>query len=369
MLRKNFINAVLTAPILLVNLSACQTTEVLRSSTNTPDPVVYDVDTGRDDAWLLLSSSRHNRMPVFAVIAGYGNTTADNTVRNSLDVLYFSRQGRSLPQVWRGEEQPLSPATPIALAEIARRAGINGNGICNVTLPRSTDIAHEYDDKWAQNFRDRIIQANKKIDYVVTGPMTSLAKLIDAFGQDSQGHYRILRYVDTVTIMGGSLAQDLPVDFNFKADPSAADQVLRVFAEKARIVPFDETRKLALTRSDIDKLTAQDSSGQLSLDIIRAFEKGWSQGNPVLLHDPATLLVEDYRQNLAPIRVRVALSGDNAGKLIQDPQGTAILKFTIPNGMDQTYRNYLLNHYMGLRTPHINMNLGTSRRATPEARP
>lgn len=316
-------------------------------------PVIMDVDTGRDDAWAILAAMRRHQPD--ALIASYGNTTLANTERNTLDVVAIGARGAGAPPVWRGETQPL-PATPqSSLAEIARRAESNGNGLVNVVLPPGGLSTVNGSKPWVTQVAD-FIRKEKQVDFVMMGPATDLARLIDAFGKERDGTPTITRYVRNVVAMGGSIEPGLAVDFNFQADPQAAQKVITTFGKNLTLVPYDLTRQLALTREEVGQLRGKDKLAETTQIIMQA-QADWPSNatHKVLLHDPATLLVLDNVIGSNSMKVRVALDepapGSGAplpGKLLLDPQGTAVNITAIPPEQITAMRNRLVRDYFRL---------------------
>lgn len=321
---------------------------------STQRPVIMDVDTGRDDAWAILAAMRRHQPD--ALIASYGNTTLANTVRNTLDIVALGASGTDVrPPVWRGEDQPLLPAPRSSLDEIARRAQNNGNGLVNVTLPPSGLSTVNGTGPWVTQVAD-FIRKEKQVDFVMMGPATDLARLIDAFGKEKDGTPIITRYVRNVVAMGGSMEPGLAVDFNFQADPQAAQKVITTFGKNLTLVPYDLTRQLALTQEEVAQLRGRDRQAETTRTIMQA-QANWpsNTSHRVLLHDPATLLVLDNAIGRNVMKVRVALDeptpGTGAplpGKLLLDPNGTAVSVATIPPEQITAVRNRLVRDYFRL---------------------
>lgn len=321
---------------------------------STQRSVIMDVDTGRDDAWAILAAMRRNQPE--ALIVSYGNTTLSKTLRNTLDVVALGIQGSDTPPpVWRGEEQPLQPVSPSSQAEIDRRALSNGNGLVNVTLPPSGLSTVNGSGPWVTQVVD-FIRNEEQVDFVVMGPATNLARLIDAFGKDKDGSPIITHYVRNVVAMGGSMEPGLPVDFNFQADPKAAQKVITTFGKNLTLAPYDLTRQLALTQEEVNQLRGRDPLADMTLKIMQA-QAAWpsNTSHRVLLHDPATLLVLDHVIDRNTVSVRVALDepapGSGAplpGKLLLDPRGTEVNIAMIPPEQITAVRNRLVRDYFRL---------------------
>lgn len=319
-----------------------------------PAPLVFDVDTGRDDAWALLGA--FDEFEVAAIISTYGNVPLTKSTRNSLDVVYLAQnQGYGMSDaelkvpLWAGESNPIKPASPVGLAEIMRRASINGNGLCNLVLPASPKKTVNPGSEWTESFIVFLKAQPKPVNYMACGPLTNLANLIGAFGKDDKGRHNIKKYIKNVIVMGGSFCSKQAVDFNFKADPRAAQTVLSAFKGHLFLFPFDETKKLKLTAGQIETLVSGCKPSRFSRDLMRAHAKGWSPDGNIMLHDPATLLAFDSRAaNFVDQKVRVQIHGNEAGRTISDNDGYDVKRFIIPQGQESQTRNILLRQYLNL---------------------
>lgn len=316
-------------------------------------PLVLDVDTGRDDAWALLGAFDEHE--VAAVVSTYGNVPLQLTTRNSLDVVYLAQmhgQGISEAEknvgVWSGVSQPLLPASSTALAEITRRAGINGNGLCNLLLPQNPQGTQNQSEVWMKGFKKFLESQPEPVNYVVCGPLTNLASLIESFGKDAKGRRKIKNYIQNVIVMGGSFNKEQPVDFNFKADPRAAQRVLSTFGDKLYLFPFDETKKLKLSLEQIEGLAANCKPSAFSRELMKAHAKGWSPDGNIMLHDPATLLAFVEASQFVEQTVKVSLHGKDAGRTLNDQGGASIKRFVIGDGEEVRTRDFLLKQYLNL---------------------
>jgi inosine-uridine nucleoside N-ribohydrolase len=350
------------APLLALSLTfgGCAHMQDAQPSRNSTPPVVMDVDTGRDDAWSIFGALRNRNVAL--VVAGYGNTTRENAIQNSLDVMDIGLRQQygdviflGLP-VYGASDAPLAPATPAAAAEIARRATANGNGVANVDLPHSrAGIANYNSPNWAEDVKQAIIREGRPVDYIALGPMTNLSRVIDAFGNDENGQPLIRRYVRQVVMMGGSFEPGLAVDFNFKADPRAARHVLETFGTDVLMVPYDETKKMRLTTDEITALQPSDETGRYSREMMLAHARGWSTDGSILLHDPATLLTltdTPYAERITQ-RVDIVQTGDNAGKVVLSEDGIAVSRLTIRQGCERTATYQILDRLLGFQPQSI----------------
>lgn len=315
---------------------------LLRSQRNLP--VVLDVDTGRDDAWTIIGAVR--KRDLLAIVTSYGNSPLADTTRNSINVLALAWKSVQPPparttQVWAGESMPSAPPTPQALHEIFRRWNINGNGICNIDIPKSLDRSLGGKMGWEADFAD-FLRRYGPVNYIACGPMTNLARLAEHMGKD------VHHYIPQVIAMGGSISPDLPVDFNFKADPRAAQKVIETFGNDLTLVPFDQSQKLRMTDQDIAQLKPKDEAGAFSKTLMVEHARGWSPDNSIMLHDPSTLLALQPNFGTRKETVSVVQSGEMAGKLIRDRNGTTLKTIQLRGCHAKKAKYTLLQRYLKL---------------------
>jgi|GEM_PF-1393032 len=331
--------------------------EALHSSPQrAPRPVVLDVDTGRDDAWAILGALKELRLQ--AIVAGYGNITQAQAVRNALDLVSLGRRALNdirydQPdiKVWKGQTAPAVP-TDVGLKEIERRKCTSGNGLCNLVLPASPDDAvAPQAANWADEFAAELKRKGEKIDYLACGPMTNLSCLIDAFERIDGDRHAIRNSISRVIATGGSLDPRLRVDFNFMADPASVQKVIDVFGADLVLAPFDETRHLRLTESQIQTLKPGNLAAAFCRDLMLAHARGWTADGVVMLHDPTTLLVAGEKVPMRTERVSVVLDGPEAGRLVRDDQGTEVRRLSILPHRVPSWRNKLLDKYLDLELP------------------
>ena len=197
--------------------------------------------------------------------------------------------------------------------------------------------------EWLGPFTE-LLRQKSQIDYVACGPLTNLAALIEHF--ETIGDQSLKQRIRTVAIMGGSFDADRPVDFNFKADPDAARRVLSFFGPQVRLFPADETSKLRITETQVEALKTTSPLAAFNKEVMLAYINGWSPDRTVLLHDPSTLLAFEGDTRFIVEQISVAADG----KIIRDPQGTSIKRFSISPGLEQKTAHHILSRYMGLRS-------------------
>jgi len=300
--------------------------------------VILDVDTGRDDAWALIAAfNTHARLD--SVIASYGNTSRNNAVQNTLDVLKLAaHQTRTaLPPVWVGERGPTIPNTENT-AEIDRRANAGHNGLFNVPLPHAKQPAIIKGPDWEYAFSEhlkKLARTHGLVDYICCGPLTDLAEIIKATGPE------ITKYIGRVIAVGGSLEVGTKPDFNFMADPAAVQTVINTFGPRLTIVPYDDTRTLVMTGPEIEAIPANTPTRRFTRDVMAAHAASIPE-HVSRLHDPTALLALQHGLPTSTIHVRVKTDLPDAGKLIPDTNGIEITRTHIDAAQIPTIKSRVL---------------------------
>jgi purine nucleosidase len=211
--------------------------------------IVLDVDTGVDDALAILLALRSPELKLDAITTVAGNTTVENSTRNTRLVLDIAQAGPEV-EIARGAEHPLTRALVTA-------DSVHGpDGLGNVTgvypPPR-----HPLGEETATTLLlERIARYGSELTLVATAPMTNLAL---AARHDAA----TFRRVGEIVQMGGAV--NVPgnitevAEYNLYVDPEAAAEVLASGA-RLRLVPLDVTLQVELLRADLRRLALERDS-------------------------------------------------------------------------------------------------------------
>ncbi len=173
--------------------------------------VIIDCDPGIDDALALLIAFASEELEVLGITAVAGNVSSDLTARNALALCALA--GKNI-EVAVGASGPLS-GKPCNASDVH-----GSNGLGNVDLPLTGSVSSRSADEM---LFEELIRHNGELELIAMGPLTNIALLI-------KNHPDVLLLVKKLTIMGGSLGRGNVTryaEFNFYADPLAADIVLR----------------------------------------------------------------------------------------------------------------------------------------------
>ncbi|WP_075180672.1 nucleoside hydrolase [Pantoea sp. 1.19] len=176
-------------------------------------PVIFDCDPGIDDAIALALALRAPELDIRAVTVCAGNQTLSKTLHNALGLLTL--MGRADIPVAAGAAGPL-------LRQAITAPEVHGDsGLGTLQLPPA---AREVEQEHAVAMMARLLRDSPEpLTLIATGPLTNIALLLM--------QYPTLRaQIACVVLMGGGIQMGnvTPVaEFNFYADPEAADRVLQ----------------------------------------------------------------------------------------------------------------------------------------------
>ena len=175
--------------------------------------IIFDTDTGSDDAVAIVMALRDKGTKVLAFTTVAGNVPMKQGTYNCLQSIDYA--GTYAPPVYAGAEKPLK----IELETATQVHGADGMGDLG-TLRVPTQKAEK---EHAVDAMLRILrEGDGDIEIVAVGPLTNLAL---AMMQEPE----TMKKVPHITIMGGAHPYSNPhtvaAEFNIMADPEAADVV------------------------------------------------------------------------------------------------------------------------------------------------
>ncbi len=265
--------------------------------------VLVDCDTGLDDALALMLLFRVPGVRVHAVTCVNGNVGVDHVTRNTLSVLDVI--GAPDVPVARGCPQPLA-------SERVDASWIHGEaGLGTVVLPESDrKLVPQHA---VELMRSTLMEAESPLTLIALGPLTNLAVLFTA-------HPEVKDKIERLIVMGGSAAaggnDDAAAEFNFFADPEAADIVLRAGIETV-MYGLDVFNRLALSKDDVAQLAAStDPAAQLASKLLVGYnllgDAGavatalWPDGAETAKHPTVVELAGKYTRGMSLVDRRPA---------------------------------------------------------------
>jgi len=254
--------------------------------------IILDCDTGEDDALAILYALAKS-IPLKYIVTSYGNTSIDNSTKNSSDILFLARNNKV--KVIKGSSNPLFKH-PIE-HEVTAGDFVGKNGICNTKLSKCkyNNIIITGDENLSKCLLN-VIKKESPIDYIITGPCTNFAKLFNYAGPS------LKKYVKNLYIMGGALysaGNSGPIDpktkkqlaeFNFYCDPEAVGIVLKSNIP-IKLVTWDITHKATLSYNTISSLRSHTKVGKFVLRLMKNFFKyyGLNHNRNFEFNDPLTI--------------------------------------------------------------------------------
>lgn len=172
-------------------------------------PIILDCDPGHDDAIALLLALASPEIELLGVTTTYGNQTLDKTTANAIRVLELV--GRADVPVAAGAEGPLTRELMVA-AHVHGDSGLDGPALPPAQEKPASQDAVAF-------LADRIWASQRPVTLVPTGPLTNVARYLEAHG---------LEGIERIVLMGGSIAEGNftpAAEFNIWCDPEAAQRV------------------------------------------------------------------------------------------------------------------------------------------------
>ncbi|SDE05275.1 nucleoside hydrolase [Glycomyces harbinensis] len=307
-----------------------------------PIRFVLDCDTGSDDAIAILAAASHPELEAVAITTVGGNVALEHVTANTLSVLDLV--GAAVP-VYAGADRPfLRPDLPIP-RDVLNKDGEFQLARLGFPEPVSTARAENAVDFLTAFFLD---DANADVTLVATGPLTNLAVAVTA-------EPRLAGRIPRLVVMGGAHANGnvtAAAEFNFWADPEAAEVVLSAGIPEVVIVPLDATHSAPLTERDCAEFDAIGSPAAAGAAMLLRHRLAHDQAAAVTasspVHDPmcvAYLVRPDLFTESVRAFASVETTGDRTvGELLVDtrpwcpepPNATVALRASV-----EVYREFL----------------------------
>ncbi|GAA2319601.1 nucleoside hydrolase [Glycomyces scopariae] len=201
---------------------------------------VLDCDTGSDDAVAILAAAGHPGLDLVAVTTVNGNVAVGHVTDHTLRALDLA--GLDVP-VYEGAARPLArPDLPVPRAVLNKDSEFHKHGL---GLPEAVSAKREGHAVpfLVECFMD---EANADVALVAVGPLTNVALALAL-------EPRLAERIPRLVVMGGAHGNGnvtAAAEFNFWADPEAAEAVLSAGLREVVIVPLDATHSAPLTAED-----------------------------------------------------------------------------------------------------------------------
>ncbi len=213
-----------------------------------------DTDPGVDDAMAIILAAKSMGDDLIGFSSVQGNFVEPVSVHNLVRILEQIKKTNILPKEWnpiiaRGNNMSLKgPPYRSADSKESYYHGTDGLG----------DVSWSAPDNWSDMAfpaaaREICDQSGLSKNYtlVALGPLTNVATAI-LLNPD------LPKFVDSLVIMGGSLRvggnETMAAEFNFMADPEAAQLVLNSNFREIKIVPLDPCYDVRFSKNELQHL-------------------------------------------------------------------------------------------------------------------
>ena len=283
-------------------------------------PIIFDVDTGIDDALAMAYALNSPELEVLGFTTCFGNVPVVNATRNTLTVL--EKVAKSVPvyqgaaQTFTGREKKNFPK------EVHGEVGL-GPVLMDDPMTKA-------ESQFAPDF---IIEQVKKrpheITVIAVGPLTNLALAIKKSPE-------IIPLVKEVIVMGGAVNVPGNVneysEANIISDPEAAEYVCSSGIQ-LKLVGLDVTMKTLLPKSKLDKWrTDGQEKGQFFADMTEFYIGYYEKISPGIegcaLHDPLAVgvAIDSSFVKTETMNVKVVTEGEEVGRTIGSPDEASAIR-------------------------------------------
>lgn len=239
--------------------------------------IILDCDPGHDDAIAIMLAGSAANLEILGICVEAGNQTLEKTGNNTLNLVQYLEL--NVP-VALGSGKPLK-RTPMTCAEIHGETGLDG-------FPFSP-LKVQYHQQNAVDLMKTLLEKNKNVVLVPTGPLTNIAELLIK-------HPEVKNSIKSIVLMGGSIGYgnvSPAAEFNILCDPEAADVVFNSGLE-LYMLGLDVTRQALVLPKVMKRMSKiHNKAGELFTRLMKVFNENQLKifghsGAP--LHDPATII-------------------------------------------------------------------------------
>lgn len=242
--------------------------------------IIIDCDPGQDDAInLFLAFASPDEVELLGITTVAGNAPVALTQRNAR--LICELAGRPDVPVHAGCAAPLSVA-PLTAEHVHGATGIDGLAVHEPAMPLRPEHSVDF-------LVTSLLGADAPLTLVATGPLTNLAVALTR-------EPAIISKIERIVLMGGAMREGGNItpsaEFNMRADPHAADIVLRSGVPIV-MLGLDVTHELLVTRARLARMKTIGNPVAIAAHDMLAFSERYDlakygkDGAP--LHDPCTM--------------------------------------------------------------------------------
>lgn len=206
--------------------------------------VVLDTDAGTDDAFAFMAAGALPGVDIDYIVASKGNTSLEGATRNAVILKkYFGLYAKIV--------QGKLPKADENVDEREKSTFHGNDGLANISgdMIKETGLtAKELDGHITYERFCEELSKSDEIEYIVIGPVTNLASLLDNDG--------IREKISKIYIMGGGINEfncSHGTEFNFSKEPQSVKKVLSR-GKDITLFPLDLTNFQRITKEQTDAL-------------------------------------------------------------------------------------------------------------------
>ena len=256
---------------------------------------ILDCDPGTDDAMSLFLLKELYKEPNY-IISTFGNMPEEYTFKNAVILKHLFKMSSD---IYRGEEKGIEGTIPTC----GDFHGTDGLADLAENLISELNLSSEEFKKEDKSYIEllKILEDVDEIEYVVTGPLTTLSKIIE---KD-----KIKEKISRVLIMGGGIKEfnkEHETEYNFSGDPIAVKKVLES-GLNIYLFPLDLTHKEVISSTKINELKSLNRKPIIIqvLECNARSNKKYDNLDGAVLHDtlPILFLFNEDRFKVQDIKV------------------------------------------------------------------
>lgn len=218
--------------------------------------VIFDVDTGVDDAVAILLGVLSKKACVEFFCSVSGNTSAPQSAKNTLDVLELI----SAPQI------DVVVGTETGFKKTRKSRQVHGkNGLGGFSLEKNPRKIS--DENFVDKYVHTLENSKKPITIIALGPLSNIAKVL-------KKRPDLEKKIEKIVFMGSTFDKpegDTPyAGFNVALDPEAVEFLLSI-TNKLVFCPNNHGRDFALTKEEVDSLKNINQTGKILADIFKEY--------------------------------------------------------------------------------------------------
>ncbi len=235
-------------------------------------PIIFDVDTGLDDATTLFMACSSETLDILGVTASFGNNALEKTLQNTLNVLKFCGRG-DIP-VAAGADRPLIRRFGEADEKVQGGKVVHGeNGLGGFTFPfPDTQEALSPLSAWDFVYQ-KVMESPEPVVYCCLGPLTNAALLLQKYPE-------VKKKLKCFVNMGGYIRSGTlsPMSsVNIFYDAHGAEIVMESEVP-FYMCPGDLTGSALITLEEMEQMKQfQSPVGRAASDMIHAYYKTCSR--------------------------------------------------------------------------------------------